>query len=104
VPSPHIWLEWLTKIKLGWRGDPCDRKHNVYRAQQALVDVDGNGAADSYGSCWRFDLTTPEAEELEIPAPSRVWFYLVTAENSVGEGSLGFASNGTQRPNTGPCP
>ncbi len=46
------------------------------------------------------------ATSMTDPAlPGTGWFYLITSRNSLGEeGTKGFAGNGTERANPGPCP
>jgi ribulose 1,5-bisphosphate synthetase/thiazole synthase len=40
----------------------------------------------------------------DSPGTGGAWFYLVTARNALGEGSMGTNSAGVQRVNANPCP
>jgi hypothetical protein len=96
---------WASKAVIVWPWGPCADWYNVYKSTSTfLPDLDGNGVADSYGVC-----AGPESVENQFPdsfAPpgGETSFYLVTGENEVGEGSLGYASNGEPRPNADACP
>lgn len=92
-------------------GTRCALVYNLYRIVAArLTDVDRNGVADYYGSCFRNGLVAPTATDATVPAPGLTAYYLVTAENlppvpgASGEGTMGTASNGLTRPNLTPCP
>ena len=70
---------------------------------EALIDADGDGAADDYGQCVLSDLVVTQADLFTIPDPLKYFYYLVTGENADGEGSLGNSSNGTRRHSRNVC-
>jgi len=105
VPWPHIEIAWPTKIDIHWSGSKCATKWNLYRATvPRLVDADRDGLADDYGTCFRPDLMVPQTQDASGPPTGQMHIYLVTGENAVGEGSLGFTSSRQERPNRTPCP
>ncbi|MCI0659143.1 MAG: pre-peptidase C-terminal domain-containing protein, partial [Acidobacteria bacterium] len=84
---------------------------NVYRASLPLVDANLNGLADSYGSPFACNRTSPLFADPEVPPVGGGFAYLVSAKNLVGEGTLGFALTSTgaapERPKaslTATCP
>ena len=99
-------VEWLTPTLLRWEPQPCASHYNVYvvMTDRPLPDRDGDGVADTYGVCILPGQTMNEAELTQPPDPQKVAFYLITAENGVGEGGLGTAGSMQPRPNTNPCP
>ena len=50
------------------------------------------------------DVPLPEANVPGTPPVGFVDFFLVTAENFAGEGTMGYNSAGVERPNLTPCP
>jgi hypothetical protein len=50
------------------------------------------------------DLVVNEAPDSSVPGPGSAGLYLVSGESTLGEGTLGFASNAGERPNATPCP
>jgi hypothetical protein len=105
VPRGDITIVWTSSTRFVWTRLECARVYNVYRAvYRHLPDADNNRLSDDYGKCLLNDLLTPEATDTTIPAPSFVHYYLVTAENAVGEGSMGTNAFGMTRPNNTPCP
>ncbi len=90
---------------LGWDALAGASAYNVYRGGLgSFMDTDGDGAADSYGSCLDAGLSSPADTDAATPAAGTGFFYLVTGRNPAGEGTLGQASSGVPRPNTAPCP
>jgi hypothetical protein len=84
-------LTWLPEASLGL--------YNVYRGSTEALPSGTNGA------CYRAGLTVETAGETAVPEPGRIFFYLVTAVNRLGEeGTKGLASDGSVRPNPDPCP
>ncbi|PYT09556.1 MAG: hypothetical protein DMF49_01815, partial [Acidobacteria bacterium] len=68
--------------------------YNVYRGQSpALADQ----------TCLVVHTTSLAAADSAAPASGGLFYYLVSAVNSSGEGTLGNRSDGTPRPNTAPC-
>jgi hypothetical protein len=105
APGPIDGVHWpFDKVRYRWFEKACATVYNTYilRAMR-MTDSDGNGVADSYGACWTPDL--PITEDIFGDPPSGMCdFILVTAENAVGEGPMGWASNSLPRPNLTPCP
>ncbi len=105
VPGPDIEIGWVSKIRFHWTPGPCADWHNVYRATLArLTDANQDGVADDYGTCLAPDVPGLELEDTDVPPIGQMHIYLVTGENSVGEGSKGHTSSGLERPNVSPCP
>lgn len=103
-----ISVSWPgTKSELRWTGPlECALVYNVYRFTGArLPDVDADGLAESYGTCFVSDIIELGASDATPPPqPGAVHWYLVTGENFDLEGSLGTNSNQVERPNAAPCP
>ena len=79
--------------------------YSLYRGRLgAFTDTDKDGAADSYGTCLMSALASTVFADAATPPAGAAFFYLVTARYAAGEGTLGFASSGAERPNTQPCP
>lgn len=98
-------MSWASKAIFSWHIGPCADWYNVYKSVgRGFSDTDGNGVADKYGSCFEPDLVENAATDAMLPPASAAGFYLVTTESGLGEGTLGWASNGLERPNTSPCP
>ena len=75
----------------------CADVYHVYRGDE-LVDQDANGVADDYGTVLLPNLIVTVAVDPQFPLdPLFFFYYLVTAENAEGKGSLGNASNGETR-------
>ena len=105
VPGVVSDLRWLATDHLRWSTLPCALRYNVYRGIHPLTDSDGDGVADHYGFCFELDLLAPEMINIfQEPGPGGLHTFLVTGENDVGEGSLGFTSGLLPRPNLDPCP
>ena len=60
--------------------------------------------ADTYGTCFLPDLMSPTATDSSQPPPGSTHWYLVTGENLVGEGPMGYNSFFEERPNSSQCP
>ena len=91
----------LAAATLVWGAVSCATEYHIYRGP-----LTGLPSGD-YGSCLDSidpDRTDTTLLDTTIPALGRGFFYLITAENSLGqEGTLGYASSG-ERPNPSPCP
>ena len=100
-----IWIIFPSKTLLTWTGGTCAQWFNVYRANlQQPADADFDGLADDYGTCFLPNVFVTQAPDATIPAPDFMYTYLVTGENAVGEGGMGFTSALLERPNRAPCP
>lgn len=105
LPGVGMTLQWLSATRLSWNGESCAAVYNGYRRiGGALPDADGDGVADDYGQCLAVEQASTELSETAVPPLGEAHYYLITAKNDAGEGSLGLASNGGQRPNLNPCP
>ena len=104
-PSAAITLLFADRIHFEWTALGCASMYDVYRRTGAVLpDTNHDGVADSYGTCLYENVLTAGALDTTSPPPGQMHSYLVSGENSVGEGPLGFASNGKPRPNASPCP
>ncbi len=104
-PYGEILVAFADKHKLSWTVGPCALTWNVYRDTVVkLDDLDGDGVADSYGTCFAPGLTVPEAFDQTDPPAGQMHIYLVTAENANGESELGYTSQTRERRNLAPCP
>lgn len=84
---------------LYWNGERSVGVYNLYR--DLLSALEGMG----YGDCHLHDLTVRRIDDPDVPPTADGYFYLVTAENRLGEeGTKGADSGGSGRPNPLPCP
>ena len=99
TPGEVRGLELTDEENLSWDPERSAGTYNVYRDD--LRALSGGG----YGACWSAGLAAPAVTDPESPASGLGAFYLVTVENRLREESTkGWASNGTERSNTEPCP
>jgi hypothetical protein len=104
-PSAAITLLFEDRTHFAWTVLGCATMYDVYRRTGGLLpDTNHDGVADSYGGCLYENVLTAFALDTTSPPAGQIHSYLVSGENAAGEGSLGFASNGMQRPNASPCP
>jgi hypothetical protein len=105
-PIDVVVIGFVSKIKIIWPHHPCAGWYNPYKMTVArMEDLDGDGAADNYGTCEDLDGTTePEWTDTTLPPSGMMHVYIITAENEEGEGSMGRTSAGMERPNYSPCP
>ncbi|MEW5806981.1 MAG: hypothetical protein AB1756_06520, partial [Acidobacteriota bacterium] len=55
--------------------------------------------------CFENGSTDTATKDPENPATAgNGFYYLVDGENCFGEGTLGYRTGGTERPNSNPCP
>jgi len=82
-----------------WTPEPAADHYNVYR--DLFKTLPG-----LYGLCWASPLPAATVVDNAVPGTgSAGFFYLVTAENALGEeGTKGFNSAGAERGNLAPCP
>jgi len=96
---------WTSKNVIVWPWGPCADWYNVIKVTATTMsDGDGNGVADDYGACFLPEVVANEAPDSSSPPVAKTSFYLVAGENPVGEGEIGYASNGLPRPHVQPCP
>jgi hypothetical protein len=104
-PGEVRHLAFVDATRWVWDALAGATTYNVYRGGLgALVDLDGDGAAESYGACFDRSLASLADSDVSIPATGSGFFYLVTGRNLAGEGKLGPSSAGADRPNSSPCP
>lgn len=90
LPGPTA-LSWSPpEVDPGWS--------NLYRG-----DVLTLAAADG-GVCLQPEVWGHRASDGASPLPASGWFYLVSAVNTAGEGSLGAGTSGLERTPGTPCP
>lgn len=99
-PGAGVPLHFQSQTRIAWEGPSNNNAEvfNLYRGDVASLGA-GNGPA-----CLQPGLVNPFVEEPDSPTTATGWFYLVTAENVLGEGQLGSDSLGNARENTQSCP
>lgn len=91
-------LRFTSATTLTWDGSANPAAvHDLYRDDVAMV---GTG---SIGVCLQPGLTATSTDDPDAPAPGAGFVYLVRARDAVA-GSLGFASDGTERSPVSACP
>jgi hypothetical protein len=91
-------VRWSGKGTINWDPEKSVGVYDVYR------DIVGT-LPGSFGSCFQSSITGETWTDASLPAAGTGWFYLVTARNRLGEeGTKGFRTGGTERPNPSPCP
>jgi hypothetical protein len=88
-----------SKLDLSWIDIHSSHVFNVYRGRTTagpFLYNHGCHVAETPG--------TDTTDVPEIPPEGFAFFYLVSGKNTCGEGTLGHASSGTERPNDDPCP
>jgi hypothetical protein len=103
VEDLSIWYDGAT---VQWEPRPGASAYNLYRGELALLLAGGDYTQDPIDAPlsekW-CGLTTPSLTDWQEPWPGEILFYLATPVGA-GEGSLGFHSAKSQRPNANPCP
>ena len=98
-PGLVLGLHFLDHDTIAWDPEKSVGVYNLYR------DLISNLLSLGYGDCEQHSLTDETATDGSSPPSGDGYFYLLTAENRVGEeGSKGSDSNGMQRANPAPCP
>ena len=97
-PGEVTGLEFADLITLAWDAEPSVGDYEVYRSEvPELVFGDT-------GLCLASQISDLLVYEPFDPDPGHAWFYLVTARNRLGEeGTKGYHSNGSERPNLTAC-
>lgn len=91
--TSHTGLLWLPERSVG--------EYDLYRGPLILSDLSSADPAD----CLESGIATEGTTDLISPLVGQGFFYLVTAENRLGEkGTKGFRSDGTERGTLVPCP
>jgi len=84
---------------IAWSPESSIGSYNLYR--ELLSHLSGL----DYGSCEQDEIEVETTQDAASPPSADGFFYLVTAENRLGEeGTLGRNSGGGERPNNDPCP
>jgi hypothetical protein len=83
---------------LQWARVPQGNVYDVYRGT-----LGGGGGTDYNQGCSEAESPDQKSSEPSSPPAGQAFFYLVTARNACGEGSLGTDSSGRQRPMGPPC-
>jgi hypothetical protein len=98
-PGEVLGLRFTDAETLVWDPERSVGAYNLYRDR--LSALTGLG----YGNCEQRDLAGETATVPDLPPATDGFFYLVTAENRLGEeGTKGQDTWGSERPNSGPCP
>jgi hypothetical protein len=100
-PPPGEVLQQIfsSSTTQAWSPERSVGRYEVYR--DSLTALSGGGT----GACFTSGLSAESASDTSDPAVGQGWFYLVTARNRLGEeGTKGFRSDGSERPNPAACP
>lgn len=98
-PGEAQGLRFADRTTLRW--DP-ERSVGVYNLYRDLLSTLAGGGS---GTCFANAAATEQATDAGSPGAGQGFFYLVSAENRLGEeGTTGYRSNGNERPNAAPCP
>jgi hypothetical protein len=98
-PGEVLHLRLTDQETLVWDPERSVGVYHLYR--DSLGSLSGLG----YGACEQYDLLTTTTIDSDVPAVDNGYFYLVTAENRLGEeGTKGRDSSDAERPNPAPCP
>lgn len=73
------------------------RVYAVYRGSM------GTGSPLYNHTCAEDALVAAQYDDPDVPSPGHGFYYLASASNGCGEGSLGSTSSGSPRPNGAPC-
>ncbi len=95
--DPTLTIRAGPPATLSWSSLPQANVFNIYRG--AIT-----GAFAYNQTCLESASLDTAAQDAGVPAVGSVFYYLISAVNGCGEGSLGRASDGSERPNTAPCP
>jgi hypothetical protein len=108
-PAEQAGERWPDRDTLAWDVDPfATEGYTVYRGTKATLPNLLGPASDS---CVRFTSTAAAENAADLTADDpttalgRLYWYLVTGRNALGEGPAGAASAGPRQVDaTGPCP
>lgn len=91
-PSEVEDVQFVASDTLDWIGEATAYDYQLYR--DTLSNLSGLG----YGECVQTGITSSTTTDTELPAAGNGFFYLVTAQNRLGEkGAKGKQSNGSTR-------
>jgi hypothetical protein len=98
-PGEVVTVTFTDKTTLVWTPEGSTGTYNLYRGE--ITDLPGN-----YGACkLPADIVGETTTDADIPTSGHCYFYLVTAQNRLGEeGTKGTDSEGSPHPNPAPCP
>lgn len=98
-PGEVSGLSFSDKQILNWNPERSVGVYNLYR------DLMSNLSGLGYGECHEQDMVVATVTDADEPPGNDGYFYLVTAENRLGEESVkGSDSGGATRVNASPCP
>jgi hypothetical protein len=87
------------RTTLEWSATGANIKYDLYR------DLLTNLAGRQYGNCLQGHIPGVTFSDASVPPARDGFFYLVTAEDRLGEeGTKGWDSTGARRANNAPCP
>ena len=84
--------------QISWSAVPQATSYSVYRGS-----ITEEEAFAYVHACHEPASPDATSQDGETPPPGGLFYYLVSAGNSCGQGPLGFDSNGSPRPNPTPC-
>lgn len=91
-------LRFQSRVALLWDDDPSTGTYNVYRDTLSTLPA---GA----GACLQSGIQGASYIASAVPTTGTGWFFLVTAENLLGEeGTLGTGAGGLARAGVSTCP
>jgi hypothetical protein len=98
-PGEVSGVGFSSKTVVAWAAQSSAGTYNVYRGP--LQNFVGSG----FGSCLEYAIEPPTVTDTEAVPFGGGFFYLITVANPLGEeGTKGFRTSGTERPNLSPCP
>jgi hypothetical protein len=98
-PREVSGLAFTSATAMVWNPEKSVGYYELYR--DSLTSLSSGGT----GTCFLSALTTESASDATVPSVGTSMFYLVTARNLLSEeGTKGYRSGGTERPNPLPCP
>ena len=98
-PGEVLGLLFSSATSLLWNPEKSMGQYELYSDAVSVLRSGGTG------TCLQSGLTITAATDPTTPAVGTARFYLVTVRNSLNEeGTKGYRSNGTELPNTTPCP
>ena len=100
-PGEVLLLRFTSPTTLTWLPERSVGEYDLYRGALLVSDLSSADPAD----CLEPAIGTEGTTDPDSPAAGQGFFYLVTAENRLGEkGTKGFRSDGTERGTLAPCP